>query len=45
MVYYIKEMFYANKRLGVASAASIVLFLIIFVFTMIQRYVQKRFDS
>ena len=45
MVYYIKEMFYANKRLGVASAASIVLFLIIFVFTMIQRFVQKKFDS
>lgn len=45
MVFYIKEMFYANKRLGVASAASIVLFCIIFVFTMIQRFVQNKFDN
>ena len=42
MVYYIKELFYANKQLGFASAASIVLFLIIFVFTMIQRFIQRK---
>lgn len=44
MVYWIKETFYNNSRLGHAAAASIVLFLIILVFTMIQRFVQKRFD-
>ncbi len=43
MVYYIKEQFYSHKRLGVASAAAIILFLIIFTFTMIQRKVQKRY--
>jgi len=45
MVYYIKELFYANKQLGFASAASIVLFLIIFVFTMIQRFIQNKFND
>ncbi|MBR0090934.1 MAG: sugar ABC transporter permease [Lachnospiraceae bacterium] len=43
MVYYIKETFYNNHKLGKAAAASILLFLIIFVFTMIQRLLQKRF--
>ena len=45
MVYYIKELFYANKQLGFAAAASIVLFLIIFVFTMIQRFIQSKFND
>ncbi len=45
IVYYIKEQFYSNHRLGMASAAAILLFLIIFVFTMIQRYVQSKFDN
>ena len=46
MVYYIKELFYgATKQLGAASAASIVLFFIIFVFTMLQRFIQKKFDN
>ncbi|MBQ4254124.1 MAG: sugar ABC transporter permease [Erysipelotrichaceae bacterium] len=44
IVYWIKELFYDKLRLGQAAAASIVLFLIILVFTMIQRTVQKRFD-
>ncbi|MBR2802390.1 MAG: sugar ABC transporter permease [Erysipelotrichaceae bacterium] len=44
MVYYIKETFYSKLRLGNAAAASIVLFLIIFVFTMLQKWVQKKFD-
>ena len=42
-VYYIKEQFSTYGRYGVAAAASIVLFGIIFVFTMIQRYVQNKF--
>ncbi len=41
-VYYIKAAFYSNKKLGVAAAASILLFGIIFVFTMIQRFIQKK---
>lgn len=44
MVYWIKETFYSKLRLGQAAAASIVLFLIILVFTMIQRWVQRKFD-
>ncbi|MBQ1304846.1 MAG: sugar ABC transporter permease [Erysipelotrichales bacterium] len=45
MVYYIKEQFYANRQLGRAAAASIILFFIIFAFTMLQRWVQKKFDN
>ena len=45
MVYYIKETFYSNHKLGNAAAASIVLFLIIFVFTMLQLYIQKKNDN
>ena len=44
MVYWIKETFYTNLRLGQASAASLVLFGIILVFTIIQKIIQKRFD-
>ena len=44
MVYWIKETFYSKLRLGQAAAASIVLFLIIFAFTMLQKWVQKKFD-
>ncbi|MBQ6734255.1 MAG: sugar ABC transporter permease [Lachnospiraceae bacterium] len=43
MVYYIKETFYSNRKLGKAAAASLILFFIIFLFTMLQRYIQKRF--
>ncbi|MBR5970207.1 MAG: sugar ABC transporter permease [Lachnospiraceae bacterium] len=43
MVYFIKEQFYSKDRLGFASAAAIILFLIIFTFTMLQRYVQRKF--
>ena len=45
MVYYIKEVFYSNHKLGRAAAASLILFLIIFLFTMLQRFLQKRFDA
>lgn len=44
MVYYIKETFYSNHKLGQAAAASLILFFIIFCFTMLQRFVQKKFD-
>ena len=44
MVYWIKETFYSKLRLGQAAAASIVLFAIIFVFTMLQKWIQKKFD-
>ena len=44
MVYWIKETFYSKLRLGYAASASIVLFLIILVFTMIQKFVQKKTD-
>ena len=44
IVYWIKETFYSKLRLGQAAAASIVLFLIILVFTIIQRLIQKKFD-
>ncbi len=42
-VYYIKEQFQMYGRYGIAAAASIVLFAIIFVFTMLQRYIQNKF--
>ena len=45
MVYWIKETFYNNLRLGHAAAASLVLFSIILVFTMIQRAIQRHFDN
>lgn len=44
IVYWIKETFYSKLRLGHAAAASIVLFLIILVFTIIQRMIQRKFD-
>ena len=44
MVFWIKETFYSKLRLGHAAAASIVLFVIIFIFTMIQRWIQRKFD-
>lgn len=43
MVFYIYEKFYTEYQYGVASAAGIVLFLIILVFTLFQRLVSRRF--
>lgn len=42
-VYYIKEQFQMYGRYGIAAAASIVLFGIIFAFTMLQRFIQNKF--
>ena len=44
MVYWIKEAFYSKQRLGVAASASIILFLIILVFTLIQRVIRSKTD-
>jgi len=42
VVYYIYEQFYGNWNFGVASAAAVVLFLIILLFTLLQLRVSKR---
>lgn len=42
IVYYIFEKFYNEWEFGIASAAAFVLFIIIFIFTLIQLYVGKR---
>ena len=45
VVYYIYAKFYNSYRYGIASAAAVVLFVIIFVFTMIERYVTRDRDK
>lgn len=42
VVYYIYELFYVKWRLGHASAAAIILFLIVLVFTMLQLLIQRK---
>ncbi|MDR4890439.1 sugar ABC transporter permease [Fredinandcohnia sp. QZ13] len=42
LVYYIYEKFYNEWEFGIASAAAYVLFIIIFIFTLIQLYIGKR---
>jgi multiple sugar transport system permease protein len=42
MVYYIYRQFYENRNFGIASAAAVVLFFIILLFTVIQLRVAKR---
>jgi len=42
VVYYIYELFYVKWRLGQASAAAIVLFLIVLVFTLVQLFLQRK---
>ncbi len=42
VVYYIYDMMYENRELGRAAAAAIILFLFIFAFTMLQRFIQRR---
>ncbi len=42
VVYYIYEVFYVKWRLGQASAAAIILFLIVLVFTMLQLFLQRK---
>lgn len=44
VVYYIFEMMRESLELGRAAAASIVLFLCIFVFTMLQRFIQRKWS-
>ncbi|MGE8202961.1 carbohydrate ABC transporter permease [Heyndrickxia sp. NPDC080065] len=42
IVYYIFKKFYSDWDFGVASAAAYILFLVIFIFTLIQLYIGKR---
>ncbi len=42
VVYYIFEKFYNEWEFGIASAAAYVLFIVIFIFTLIQLYIGKR---
>ena len=42
MVYYLYRQFYVNWNFGIASAAAVVLFLIILAFTVIQLQIAKR---
>jgi multiple sugar transport system permease protein len=42
VVYYVFNKFYGEWNFGVASAAAYVLFLIIFIFTVIQFYISKK---
>ena len=42
VVFYIYNQFWQNSRFGIASAAAMVLFFIIFAFTMLQMYIGKK---
>ncbi|MBS3678881.1 sugar ABC transporter permease [Ornithinibacillus massiliensis] len=42
IVYYIYEKFYNEWQFGIASAAAYILFIIIFIFTLVQLYIGKR---
>ncbi|MEQ6376293.1 sugar ABC transporter permease [Bacillaceae bacterium S4-13-58] len=42
IVYYIYEKFYNEWEFGIASAAAYILFIIIFIFTLVQLYIGKR---
>jgi len=42
MVYYIYDMMYEYRELGRAAAAAIILFVFIFFFTMLQRFIQRK---
>ncbi|MGI6215029.1 MAG: carbohydrate ABC transporter permease [Christensenellales bacterium] len=44
VVYYIYEMMHQRLELGRAAAAAIVLFFFILIFTMVQRYIQRRWN-
>lgn len=43
MVFYIYEKFYTEYQYGMATAAGIILFLIILIFTLLQRWISSRF--
>ncbi len=42
VVFYIYEAFFTNWKIGLASAAALVLFFIVFVLTLIQLFVQRK---
>lgn len=43
MVFYIYEKFYTEYQYGIATAAGIVLFVIILIFTLFQRWISRKF--
>lgn len=43
VVFYLYEAFFTNWKIGLASAAALVLFFIVFVLTLIQLFFQKKF--
>lgn len=45
MVYYIYDKFYNSGDYGVASAAAVVLFIIILVLTMVQKFIAKEKEA
>ena len=42
VVFYIYEAFFENWKIGIASAAAVVLFFIVFALTVVQLFVQKK---
>lgn len=42
MVFYIYESFFTNWKIGLASAAALVMFAVIFLMTLVQLFVQKK---
>ena len=42
VVFYIYESFFENWKIGLASAAAVVLFFIVFALTLVQLFVQKK---
>lgn len=44
VVYYIYEQFYSKQKMGRAAAAALILFLIVFVITLLQQFIQKKWS-
>ena len=45
VVYYLYDMFYAKWKLGPASASAVILFVIVFLFTIIQLIIQRKWKN
>ncbi len=45
VVYFLYDMFYNQWQLGLAAASAVVLFAIVFVFTLIQLYIQRKWKN
>lgn len=44
VVYYLYDQFYVQWKLGTAAASATILFLLVFVFTMVQLYIQRKWN-